>query len=180
MSGKARHWTFIVYPDSVIPTWIDFLIETGLPFAISPLHCNDLNPDGTTKKPHYHVVITYDGPTTYNAVKSGITDIIMSPIPKRVMSLRGMYRYLCHLDNPEKYQYSIDDIKEYNNFHIDMTESEITLEKARIINEVDTINVKSYYDLIMHYLCQGDYDSFKICSNNVYFFSKYIDSRNRI
>ena len=93
MNTKNRHWTFIVYPDSVVSNWIEILIETGLPFAISPLHDKDLNADGTPKKPHYHVVITYDGPTTYKSVYENICQLIGSTIPKRVLSLRGIYRY---------------------------------------------------------------------------------------
>ena len=43
--------------------------KTGLQCAISPLHDKDMNPDNTPKKPHYHVILTYSGPTSYNVVK---------------------------------------------------------------------------------------------------------------
>lgn len=178
MNSKARHWTFIVYPDSVITNWIDLLIETGLPFAISPLHDKDHNADGSIKKAHYHVCITYDGPTTYNNVKS-LTDSISATIPKRVMSLRGIYRYLSHEDNPDKYHYNSKDIKEYNNFHIDMTETEITYKKAQITDFINSSDIKNYAELVTYYLNIGDYDSFRIVSTNTFFFSKYIDCNNR-
>lgn len=178
MNNKARHWTFIVYPDSVAVNWIDLLIETGLPFAISPLHDKDHNADGTIKKAHYHVCITYDGPTTFNNVKS-LTESINATIPKRVMSLRGIYRYLSHEDNPDKYHYDSRDIKEYNNFHIDMTETELTYKKAQIVDFLQSSELDNYFDLINYYLSTGDMDSFKIVSTNTFFFCKYIDSKKR-
>lgn len=178
-NNKARHWTFIVYPDSIKPDWINMLIETGLPFALSPLHDKDMNQDGTPKKAHYHVCITYDGPTTYNNVKS-LCEEIGATIPKRVMSLRGIYRYLSHEDNPDKYHYNSKDIKEYNNFHIDMTETEITYKKAIITSEIVEHNINNYAELVSYYLSMGDMDSFKIVSTNTFFFAKYIDCRNRL
>lgn len=178
MNQKNRHWTFVVYPESVKDDWINILIETGVPFAISPLHDKDLNPTGEAKKSHYHVCLTFDGPTTYNNVKTNICDVIGSTIPQRVLSLRGIYRYLCHLDNPDKHQYNVNDIQEYNNFHIDLTESELVFEKAKIIDDININDLRDYFSLCKFYLEISDMQRFKIVSSNTYFFSKYIDSRN--
>lgn len=179
MNGKNRHWTFIVYPDSVNPDWINILIETGLPFAISPLHDKDLNPTGEEKKPHYHVVVTYDGPTTYKSVNDNICSLINSTIPKRVLSLRGIYRYLSHEDNPDKYHYDRNEIQEFNNFHIDMTDTEMNMKVIEVTNEIDREDLRSYYELVQHYLAIGDYDNFKVVKGSPYYFNKYIDSRNK-
>lgn len=178
MNSKNRHWTFVVYPESINPDWIQILIETGLPFAISPLHDKDTNPTGEPKKAHYHVCLTYDGPTTYKSVNDNICQLIGSSVPQRVLSLRGIYRYLCHLDNPDKYQYNVNDIQEYNNFHVDLTESEQVYEKSKIIDDISDNDIRDYYSLINYYLNNGDYQRFKIVSTCTFFFSKYIDSRN--
>lgn len=61
---KARYWWFVLYPESAREDWRDWLQSTGLPFAISPLHDKDKNPDGTDKKPHHHIIIAFNGPTT--------------------------------------------------------------------------------------------------------------------
>lgn len=180
MNTKNRHWTFLIYPDSCVPNWIDILIETGLPFAISPLHDKDKNPDDTIKKPHYHVIITYDGPTTYKSVNENICQLIKSTIPKRVLSLRGIYRYLTHLDNPEKYQYDRSLIQEYNNFHIDMTDTEITKLMVDIIEDIRVNNITSYWDLIQYYLVSDDIDNFKVVQSHAFFFNKAIDSFKRL
>ena len=100
---KSRYWSFIVYPESVKENWINELEETGLVFAISPLHDKDVNPTGEPKKEHYHVLIEYEGPKTYKSIKEEICDKIGATIPKKIESLRGYYRYLTHKDNPEKY-----------------------------------------------------------------------------
>ena len=113
---KSRYWSFIVYPESVCDNWINDLTEKGCVFAVSPLHDKDINPTGELKKPHYHVLIQFDGPTTYKNVKENICDLIGATIPKNVISMRGYYRYLCHLDNPEKYQYDVNDIQTYGGY----------------------------------------------------------------
>lgn len=83
-------------------------IEEGR-IAISPLHDKDIDPTGESKKPHYHIILNYDGPTTYEHVKE-LCDSLNMTIPIKLESLRNMYRYHLHLDNPEKYQY---DDREY-------------------------------------------------------------------
>ena len=66
---KKRNWAFVLYPESAPADWREQLQKTGLQCAISPLHDKDMNPDNTPKKPHYHVILTYSGPTSYNVVK---------------------------------------------------------------------------------------------------------------
>ena len=118
---KSRYWSFIVYPESVLTDWEEVLCKLGCVFAVSPLHDRDINANGEVKKPHYHVLVQFDGPTTYKNVKESICDVVGGTIPQRTISLRGYYRYLCHLDNPEKAQYDINDIKCYGGFKMDLT-----------------------------------------------------------
>ena len=101
---KARYWWFVVYPESAPNDWIEKIQMTGLPFCISPLHDKDKNPDNTPKKAHYHVIVCYNGPTTYSNVKKTLTDILNAPHPQYLNAVKGAYRYLTHQDNPEKYQ----------------------------------------------------------------------------
>lgn len=103
---SGRSWAFVVYLDSAPENWKEILQQTGLPFCVSPYHDKDLNPDNTPKKPHYHVICYYENPTTYKNVKTNVCDKINATIPIKLESMRGMYRYHLHLDNPEKYQYN--------------------------------------------------------------------------
>lgn len=104
---KSRYWTILVYPESAPEDWEDIL--AGLTYCYK-LHDHDVvKSTGELKKAHFHVVLAFDGPTTYNVVKE-LTDSLKSPIPKAVRSLRGMIRYLIHADQPNKYQYKREDI----------------------------------------------------------------------
>lgn len=104
---KSRNWTFLVYPDSAPENWENHL--QGLRYC----HCRhslDVFKDtGEIKKDHRHVIISFDGPTTFNVVKE-LTDSLNSPIPQPVRSLRGAIRYLIHADNKDKYHYKREDI----------------------------------------------------------------------
>ena len=64
----GRTWAFVIYPDSLPSNWEEIILNTGLPMAISPLHDKDINPDGTEKKPHYHVIIYYENATLLKVV----------------------------------------------------------------------------------------------------------------
>lgn len=135
---KKRNWTMVIYPDSLPSNWVNILIETGLPIAISPLHDKDLNADTEEhKKPHYHIIACYSGPTSFNIVNN-LAKQLNAPIPKAIESVKGLYRYLTHQDNPEKYQYDKRDIKHLNGFDI-FDFSDLTIsEKNRLLKELQT------------------------------------------
>ncbi len=78
---------------------------------ISPLHDQDLNADGEVKKPHYHVILLWDGPTTKSNAQA-VVDLIRGVGCFAMATLRGASRYLCHLDNPEKHRYNPEDVKQ--------------------------------------------------------------------
>lgn len=173
---KSRFWSFILYPESALAGWENILIEMGCVFAVSPLHDRDVTAEGESKKEHYHILLQFDGPTTFKNVKENICDAVGGTIPKKVISMRGYYRYLCHLDNPEKAQYDIKDIKCFGGFNCEMTTSEINYIKSLICDDIITEHIVEYSDLVNYYKNMGDYDRFDIVSNHVYFFDKYICS----
>ena len=110
MAIKGRNWAFVVYPDSLPSNWEEIIVETGLPMVFSPLHDKDINPTGEVKKAHYHVIYISDGPCYF---KSALTfmQLVKGVMLEPVHHLRGSVRYHIHIDNPEKAQYSQDDIK---------------------------------------------------------------------
>lgn len=179
-SIKKRNWAFVLYPESAPDDWKDILQETGLQCAISPLHDKDINPDGELKKAHYHIILCYSGPTSYNVVKS-LTDSLNQPIPQALEQVKGYYRYLTHKDNPEKAQYDELDIVTINGFNIadysDLTRSEINSIKIQIQELIRSQEFYEYSDL-MDFLCDNammtEYD---IACNHTLFFDRYITSR---
>lgn len=112
-AGRTRNYAIVVYPDSAPPDWRDRLSGEHVQALISPLHDQDTNPDGTPKKPHYHVMVMYDSVKTQEQVDE-LWDRVLGPNRVKhyetVNSTRGYARYLCHKDNPEKAQYSDEDV----------------------------------------------------------------------
>lgn len=170
----------VLYPESAPNDWREILTQTGLQCAVSPLHDKDLNPTGEPKKAHYHIIMCYSGPTSFNVVKA-LCDDLKQPIPQALEQVRGYYRYLTHKDNPEKYQYSEEEITTVNGFNIsdyvDLTKSEVTEIKKRLQMLIRNMNFIEYSDF-MDYLQDNDLSvEYDIASNNTYFFEKYITSR---
>lgn len=115
---RFRHWQSILYLDSCAENWKDKLVDWGVQAFISPLHQYDINGDGSPKKPHHHIVVSYQNKKSFWQVNKLFEDIgalngIQGDGKSAFMTcedLRVSVRYLCHLDNPEKYQYPIDEV----------------------------------------------------------------------
>lgn len=179
---KKRFWAFVGYPESLPADWIEQLILKGIPFSVSPLHDKDTNPDGTPKKPHYHIILMYNGPTTYNNVKNNITDFLGQPIPIPLESPIGMFRYFTHQDNPEKYQYNKNDITNYNGFDISLilTNSDIKNCMINIQQFIRDNNIIEYSDLLDFLLDNNLIDLWFVASNHTILFNTYLTSlRNK-
>jgi len=178
---KKRNWAFCAWPDSLPKDWKEQLQKTGLPIAISPLHDRDINPDGTPKKPHYHVMLFYSGPTSYNVVKR-LTDSLNQSIPQAVEQVRGYYRYLTHMDNPEKAQYKPSDIQTMNGFDIsdfvEMKKSEVTRYKLALMEYIRENDIMEYADLMDMTMCEGvPPEWFDVASSHTLYFTAYLKSR---
>jgi hypothetical protein len=111
--GQARYRNFatVVYPDSAPENWQSILSDWHVPAFISPLHDKDINPTGESKKPHFHVILVFDGKKSISQVAE-IFNTINGVGCEIIKSLRGYARYLCHLDNPEKAQYNTEDVRQ--------------------------------------------------------------------
>lgn len=179
---KKRHWAFVAYPESLPEDWIEQLKQSGLKVAISPLHDRDVNSTGEPKKPHYHVIVSYDGPTTFGNVEK-LTLRLNQPIPQSLEQVRGYYRYLTHEDNPEKAQYDKADIRTLNGFdirdYVEMTKSEVTRYLREVQQFVMDSDILEYAEL-MEILIQGGEktkDWYDVASSHTLFFTAYIRSR---
>lgn len=112
-SKRTRNFASVVYPESAPSDWEERLAKFKIPAFISPLHNMDVDPfaydeDGNQidkpKKSHYHVMIMFDSVKTIEQATE-VFEAIGGVGVEIVNSVRGYARYLCHLDNPEKYQY---------------------------------------------------------------------------
>lgn len=177
---KKRNWAFILYLDSAPTNWRDILQETGCQYAISPYHDKDINPDGTLKKPHFHIIICYEGPTSYNVILR-ITELVNATIPQPLEQIRGYYRYFTHMDNPEKYQYSQDDISTINGFninnYIEMTYTEVSMIIKSLQELIRNKNILEYSDLLDFLLDEDLREFWDVARNHTFLLDKYICSR---
>ena len=172
---KSRAWATIGYDESLIKNWVEELSEMGIQCAISPKHDKDINPTGEKKKAHYHILMVFSGPTTYNKIKT-ICEKIGAVEPKVVMSTKGYFRYLTHEDNPEKYHYNSNEIIKLNGFSIELTTSEVMAIKYEIIGDIKAMNFREYKDLVDYYYNLGDMEKFDMVSKQTIFFNRYITS----
>ncbi len=178
---KGRNWAFVMYPESMPENWYELLEGTGLPFAISPLHDKDINPTGEPKKPHYHVICQYGNTTTQKNVRENVCDLVNATIPIKLESIKGMYRYHLHLDNPEKYQYDDRDRKFINGFDVSsvdaLTKTEIDKYLREIQTFIDDNQIDEYY-ILMKYLLENDlYNLWSVASSKTVFLSTYLNSK---
>lgn len=180
---KERYWTFIMYEDSRPKNWKELLEEEMIQMAVSPRHDRDMKEEtGELKKPHYHVLMIFNGPTTYNRALE-IAEKVGANIVKRVISPKGMYDYLTHKWNEEKAKYNEDEIVCINGFNINdygLTNNEIEAlkrETIKIIRQENIVEYSKLYDLLdennMTQLCE-------VVSKNVQFFNAYIKSKKYV
>lgn len=109
MGNRTRVWATVIYPESAPEMWKEKLQEQCIPAFISPLHDRDINGDGTLKKSHYHIELMFEGVKTREQAAE-VFGLIGGVGAEPVKCTRAYARYLCHLDNPEKVLYSMDEV----------------------------------------------------------------------
>lgn len=110
---RGRVAAFIVYPDSAYPGWIERLKALHVRGFISPCHNRDVLADGSPKKPHWHVILYFDGKKSREQIDKIREEAIgpdFNEHLEEVVNASGYVRYLTHMDDPEKAQYSADDV----------------------------------------------------------------------
>lgn len=136
--NRKSAYAITVYPESTdIDLLKMYLSSLHIACAMSPLHDRDVYNDvdamgwdkrvkegkvdpeeserpipGAPKKPHYHVVLSFG--RAKRSVQQ-ILEVVQPIVPscrwvEPVASLGGYTRYLCHLDDEDKYTYSVDDV----------------------------------------------------------------------
>lgn len=176
--NRYRNYSFILYPESCIENWREKLSALHVAWCESPLHDKDVNEDGTKKKPHWHIVLMFTNKKSFKQIEE-ITKSVNGTIPQPIQNLRGMIRYLAHLDNPEKYQYSKLEIKGHDGFdvlnYIDTT-TDINELKLQITKYIRENNIKEYNELVYYCMDTHPDDWFPIVSRQTLFFNTLVRS----
>ena len=178
---RTRTWTFVLYPESAPEHWREALDELHIEWIESPLHDNDINGDGEPKKPHWHILLIFGGVKSFEQVKE-VTDKLNAPIPQRCHNSRAMVRYMAHLDNPEKAQYSTSDIRAHGG--VDLAEflrpsaSERYTILGDMIAYIKNNEVTEFQDL-MDYALANEFETWfpLLCDNSAFVVGQYIKSQ---
>ena len=165
--SRARLWTFIIYPDSAPENWRSVLDDIHIPWIESPLHDKDTNADGEAKKPHIHILLIFSGQKSFDQIKD-ITISVNSPIPQVCHDARSLTRYFAHLDNPEKWQYSTDDIIGHGGAdvaeYLELLKSRVSFVLQEIFNWLSENHITEYSDLIDYAMATNNTDWFKVAT----------------
>ena len=179
---RTRVWSAIVYPESAPSNWRELLDEQHIEWAESPLHEFDVNETtGEVKKSHWHVVLAFDGPKSYEQV-SELLSPLNCPAPQKCHSLKGAVRYFAHLDNPEKHQYSTSEIIGHGGFDVAAALAPTSARRYELIREMQAWcfqeDCNEFTDL-MDYAAREHFDDWfpLLCDSCAYVMTQYLRSR---
>lgn len=160
---RARKYRLLLYPDCPQHmSALDLIRNDGVKYALI-LHDKDML-DGELKKPHYHVDIWYDNARYLSPILQwlGIESNYIQVSNNATHDLR----YLIHKDDPDKYQYSIDDVEtnmrdEVDKAVVDASEEDRVLALLDLLDGIDSaVSTASYIRLICN---AGMYDIYRRC-----------------
>lgn len=178
--ARTRNFATVVYPESAPTEWISVLDDTRIPALISPLHDRDVNQtaENTPKKPHYHVILMFSSVKTKAQAKA-VFDKIGGVGCEAVQSIRGYARYLCHLDNPEKAQYSQADVRCLNGADY-YGNIELATDKYKAVKEIMQFckenGIISFSD-VLEYAMEERMDWFRVlCDSSAMIVKEYLVS----
>lgn len=178
---KARYGVFLVYPESAPADWWEQLKRSHGAYAKSPLH----EPDGEVGKPHYHVIYKHSNTVRLEAMKRVIPAgvpangyVELCPHP------RNYQRYLVHLDDKDKQQWSCDPrdiIETCNGFPLDLTrdfsQAERAEQRRQLMQLIRDNGLCEYADLLEGLADVGEYDLLDYAWNHTIAVTAYLRSR---
>lgn len=180
-SDRTRNWLIVLYPDSAPENWRDLLDELHIEWVESPLHEFDVNPTGELKKPHWHVLLMFGGVKSYDQVCEFIKPF-NCPIPQRCHNSKAAVRYMAHLDNPDKFQYDVTDIKAHGGVDLSELLRPSSSERYTLIAEMAEYikheNIVEFQDLFDYAILEKRDSWFPLlCDNSAYVLNQYIKSQ---
>lgn len=176
--GRVRNFATVVYPESAPENWLERLDGLHVPAFVSPLHNQDINPDGSPKKPHWHILIMFAGVKTREQAQE-VIDAIGGVGCESVSTVRGYARYLVHADNPEKAQYSKSDVRAFSGADYDAI-THLPTDDVQMIREMmEYIRVNQVTGFAMFAdICARDHEDWfrALVTKSAYFIKEYIKS----
>lgn len=188
---RSENWTISLYPENEKDMNILSYIEKNFKYAYIEHAFDILEKDiideetgevkqkaGELKKTHIHVIISHDNARTIDSIAKELN--IEENRIQKVKSIKYMYRYLLHLDQPLKTEYNKEEI------HTNCKE----LVEKYCKKDIESIQVLAIYEYIYsidRYIYNHDLLEF-ILRNNYYstyrrgsnIIHKILDEHNRL
>lgn len=173
---RSKNFTTLAYPESISRyDLIDFLDSLHISYLVSPIHNLDITGDGLLKKSHWHVVLIFDSLKSVSQVR-GLLDSRLVGC-EIVNSLESYARYLTHMDNPDKAQYSQLDVVAHGVNYNELVNRKEDKYAAfeRIVDYIVDNNVTSFAKLLF-YARKNDQAMFRSLVDNSYTAREFIKS----
>ncbi len=177
---KSRCWWFVQLIENLPEDWRDQLHELMLPGCYI-VHDRDTRIDDegleVPKKPHIHCMMEFGSPIVAASALAAIPEdfnvAFVKPVPNKV----GAYRYLLHYDQPDKFQYSQDDITHMAGFKVNISDV-YNIDFCDIYDLINQIHVTNFAQM-MAFLVEFNPEFVPYVSSHVNLVKTYITERNR-
>lgn len=169
-----RNYTLILYPEDITHMYALTIIQQKYDYVMI-LHNKDVLKSGEPKKEHYHVVIHFKSARYKKAVAKelGIEENYITGC-----DLKAQLRYLIHIDDKDKYQYEIDEVKgtlkKLFLDYIEVNRKNMSIEIKEIIQGIEENKILTIKELML-WGCENGY--IDIILKNSYIFTKLLERK---
>ena len=184
--NRSKSYAFIAYAENMDIDKIRNYIKTmHYCAAISPLHAPATDDNETELKPHYHVVIMFPNPRVCDSVRDEFGAVANIAQPQRVGDIRAMTRYLTHMDNPDKEQFS-ERPELYGNYQYDKyiyqspDPSDDSMYMVQIIDLLDGLDAKQVTFSMLIMCASGSPELVTFILRNSYAINVVVNDFNRL
>lgn len=127
---------------------IDEIIEriktlTNLKSWAIIVHDKDILPNGKLKPPHFHCVLTFSNATTIKSIADAI-GVEMQYVEKIRTTTKSARLYLIHRNNPEKFQYSPEEVKASFDYVSYVDDCPVKQKRESIAERIESGEIKHY------------------------------------
>ncbi len=174
---RSKNFTISLYPENEKDILTLEYIKNNYNYAYI-IHNKDTDDDGVVKKEHIHTIIMFENAKEMKTVAKEL-NIEQNRIEK-IKSLKYMIRYLIHLDQPEKAQYDIKEIKTNlkDIAKYFKTQSFEQQEMLKILEYIYSIDSYIYYYQVLEYVLNNNYYStYRRAGTQI---TKIIDEHNKL
>lgn len=132
---SGRIWWAYLYLDSAPEDWKDRLREAGMEI-LAVVHDSDVDESGEIKKTHVHVLVRFSHAVRRTEAVEVLTSFgCLEKSVQRRDSWTACARYLCHMDDPSKFQYDPACVMEFGGADY-MAAISRTSDKYRVVGEM--------------------------------------------